>query len=929
MSRFPDRMFALGNEPENKKVNTSFQLTYLDTISFALEEDHMEKLSLSQFGKLMEAGLDCSKLPPPKKLKEDQVNAETIELFGSEKNATPGWIATTLAGRPYKDKETRFKLACLLLIDGIVCPTSRNAKISAEHIMILQDVDKFLEYPWGRKSFDLTIHSIKTRTATTSYLCQPTCAFQGFIHALQMVILECAPAILKKDLKGKSSEPNLVDEDDEDDDTPSIRPGSMKPVNISMPHVKSLDKSQKVAVKSILLDDENILDDTDLDLDDDVPDKSVDNLIAAINDGVKFSRKTWIGGENAGVHLKNPKAPSSSSRNTPSDGKFDSASAATIDKVLDAISVIESEIKSLRAYFGDLCTEVSTALSTFKQQHQTLPGASSVVKPPSQTKTKKRVKSIPIRKKHVRFQQISSSEETKSSDSSEGDDSDKVTKNKESASSSTDGDVAAQEDSVEDECEGSRDAGDHESQPHLGADDVQDDATLAQNQIASVLSDLSATVQVNVDPSENQPFDQVSEPSRVNPVHSSVNHAKEVTDQQMGDDGQAKDQIASVFSDLSATVQVNVDPSENQPFDQVSEPSRVNPVHSTVNHAKEVTDQQMGDDGQAEDQDTPEDALAAVKENQVIAPPDPRVSSHEQVLGDIDPPGWSLGLTQEEKNMAQTSKKGEEAQLPTRKSKRLPVPSTQMSDFVVPQPKRVKKNVNPLQLSHFFPTPKFEQVILLQNRMKDNRNLPRWDGVTLSVNILKEIVDLKFPISVVLHQQFTNPSKKKLVALPSGSAAYVKARRSWYTQVARIYCPYQVDDRYWVGLCIDFESHDIYVLNVFATLKELKLKTSVAPLAQSLPHFIRRVAYNSEMKADDLTPFTIKIVKPIFQTSISGHLGVLALMALQLHAANMSLDIVVADDIVRDASLKFAYDLLCLLEPPSLSDVVIPQDPTN
>ncbi|ESQ43517.1 hypothetical protein EUTSA_v10015691mg [Eutrema salsugineum] len=546
MTRFPDRMFALGNEPENKKVNTYFQLTYLDTISFALEEDHMEKLSLSQFGKLMEAGnkiassvrflhfilsrqlvtkknkelwclfagqpirfsirefaittgLDCSKLPPAKKLKEYQVNAETIELFGSEKNATPGWIATTLAGRPYKDKETRFKLACLLLIDGIVCPTSRNAKISAEHIMMVQDVDKFLEYPWGRKSFDLTIHSIKTRTATTSYLCQPTCAFQGFIHALQMVILECAPAILKKDLKGKSSEPNLVDEEDEDDDTPSIRPGSMKPVNISMPHVKSLDKSQKVAVKSILPDDENILDDTDLELDDDVLDESV-NLIAAINDGVKFSRKTWIGGENAGVHLKNPKAPSTSSRNTPSDGEFDSASAATIDKVLDPISIIESEIKSFRADFGDLRTEVSTALSTFKQQHQTLPGASSVVKPPSQTKTKKRVKSIPIRQKHVRFQQISSSDETKSSDSSEGDDSDKVTKNKESASSSTDGDVAAQEDSVEDECEGSRDAGDHESQPHVGAHDVQDDATLAQSQIASVLSDLSATVQVSSQP---------------------------------------------------------------------------------------------------------------------------------------------------------------------------------------------------------------------------------------------------------------------------------------------------------------------------------------------------------------------------------------------------------------------------------------------
>ncbi|XP_024009616.1 uncharacterized protein LOC112084612 [Eutrema salsugineum] len=943
MIRFPDRLFALGNEPANKKVNTYFQLPYLDTISHALEEDHMEKLSLSQFGKLIEAGnkisssvrflhfilsrqlvtkkkelwclfagqrihfsirefaittgLDCSNLPPPKKLKEDKVNEYTIELFGAERNATPGWIETTLAGRPYKDKATRFKLACLLLIDGIVCPTSKNAKISAEHIMLVQDVDKFLEYPWGRKSFDLTIHSIKIRIATKLYLCQPTCAFQGFLHGLQMVVLECAPSILKKNVKGKSTKHTLRDDDDEEE-FPSIRTGSMKPINISMPHVKSLDNNQKVAVTAILPNDEHLLDDTDLEFDDDVSDETVANLLAAINEGHKFSRKTWNGGEKASLHQNQPKAPASSSRNTSSDVDLDPAASSILEKV-----------------------ERDNAL-------------------------------------------VSSSEESKSSDSSKDDDGDDGTKSKDPSSPSTEsddgedsnvGDVVEiddgddHEDRREADAEGSGDAGDVGSQMPVDVDDVQDDATLASNQIASVLSDLSEKVQVNVEASRTQP---VSSPlphvnlelSEIIPMVSE-NESGSVSTRQMENDG-ANDQTGAekdvppvVTNNQTGAVQ-DVPPVDTN--DQTGAEQNVPPVE---------TNDQTG----AEKEVPPE--------SQVLGEDVTNAQKEIDIPAGVDPPVWSLGLTQEEKNMAQTSQKGAEEQGAIRKSKRLPVPSSQMTDFIVPRPKHANKTEKSVDLLHLFSTPNFEQVILLQNRMKDTRNFPSWDGIVLFVNILKEIVDLKFPISVMSidsiirlfrHQlaelndvrctydfveytflhgiveilpQFTNPPKRKLVSLPPGSAAYVKARRSWYTQVARIYCPYQVDDQYWVGLCIDFESHKIMVLNAYATLKEMKLKTSVAPLAQSLPHFIKRVAYNTEMKADDITAFTIKNFKPMFQTSALGYLGVLALMSIQLHAANMPLDYAVGDDVVRDASLKFAYDLLCLIEPPSLADVVIRKDP--
>ncbi|ESQ47568.1 hypothetical protein EUTSA_v10022419mg [Eutrema salsugineum] len=536
MTRFPDRLFALGNEPANKKVNTYFQLPYLDTISHALEEEHMEKLSLSQFGKIIETsnkiassvrflhfilsrqlvtkkkkelwclfagqpirfsirefaittGLDCSNLPPPKKFKEDQVNKYTVELFGSERNATPGWIANTLAGRPYKDKATRFKLACLLLIDRIVCPTSKNAKISAKHIMLVQDVDKFLEYPWGRKSFDLTIHSIKTRTATTSYLSQPTCAFQGFLHALQMVVLECAPSILQKDSIHLSSGLRL----------PTAR-------------------KSYVAVTAILPDDEHLLDDTDFAFDDDVPDETVDNLLAAISDGKKFSRKTWNGGESASLLQNQPNAPASSSRNTSSDVDLDSAASSMLEKVVRETGFVLSEIKSLRTEFVDLRSKVSSTLSTFKDYIRSQQDLSPKVREPAKRPLGRRVKSIPLRAKHVRFQQVSSSEESKSSDPSKEDDGDDGTKNKDSSSPSTEsddvvdtnvGDVVeiydgdAHEDRREPDAEGSGDVGEVGKQMPVDVDDVQDAATLASNQIASVLSDLSD--QVNVEPSIIQP----------------------------------------------------------------------------------------------------------------------------------------------------------------------------------------------------------------------------------------------------------------------------------------------------------------------------------------------------------------------------------------------------------------------------------------
>ncbi|XP_024004130.1 uncharacterized protein LOC112081589 [Eutrema salsugineum] len=803
MSPFPERFFKFGYEPQNKKVNTYFQLNYLDAITFALEDDHIAKLMDSQFGKLFQAGnkiassvrflhyllsrqlvtskkkeiwclfsgqpirfsmrefaiavgLDCSSLPSTSEGDDDEIKSYTKELFGPGKNATPLWIANTLLGRPYKDKDTRFKLACLLLVDGIVCPTSKNTKINGDHILMVRDVDDFLSYPWGRKSFDITIESIKTRTATLSNLCQPTCAIQGFLHALQMVVLACVPNLLSKDVKGKK--PILADDDEDDDDLPLIRPGAQKPITLQMNHIKMVDKDAKVVVKHILDDEDSVLDDKIMD--DDEEDSKVEELLSAIEDGTAFTNKSFVGGVKASEHSKLPKHPSSStSRKSSSDGDDDSGVSAFLEKLLAGNSSILNAVNTLSTDLGKIRRDVKSAVTELAA----------------------------LRTKFTKFKKTNRSTDTLPASTSK-----KVQRK--------------------------------EQQKVNQGTETED--------IAAVQDPIPETRKVTGDHDDQEGKNQVNEPKTGHGVHGSqVEVKKEFT-----------------FTDEATQATNTID---------------------------EVT---------GDHDDTSVSIFVADKEPVLLKP-----------IVD-DPPAFSLGLTQEEKNREESRLREQEDKRktdvgdsskcppPTRKSVRARAAATS-ADFVYPQ-KRQKKTDKSAELSSFFHRPTSEQY-----------------GIRLPSNIFNQIMSCNKPVSplcmnaivasirdelwatreahpinydfvefgliveiVRLHDQFLSNSKKGKITLPKGTISYVKNRFPWYTVVGRLYCPFQIDGRLWIGLCIDLEAHDIAVFNCNPTIKEMKLKTLIVPLAESLPHFIRKVAYNSEMKNDTLDAFNISIAKPVFQS---------------------------------------------------------------
>nr|ACQ44224.1 unknown [Arabis alpina] len=252
----PKRMFEIGYEPAwIRRINSYFNLRWIDIIREALEDEHLEMLADSQFRYVMQmgnhtfsvmfvhyflsrqlvtekeyelwwlfggkpirfaiedialvTGLNCAPVVEPTKFRpytmqgKRKVNGKTKDaalwksLFGKEESPTTDLIFERLVqGKKYKDLLTRFRLGLLLLVEGIVCPTCKHGLIRTETVELVGDVTEFLKYPWGRESFLLTVGTAKGRER--SQYAQQSTAIQGFAHAVVLVTVSCYPEIIVK-----------------------------------------------------------------------------------------------------------------------------------------------------------------------------------------------------------------------------------------------------------------------------------------------------------------------------------------------------------------------------------------------------------------------------------------------------------------------------------------------------------------------------------------------------------------------------------------------------------------------------------------------------------------------------------------------------------------------------------------------------------
>ncbi|KAG2304379.1 hypothetical protein Bca52824_033030 [Brassica carinata] len=345
----PLRMFESGSEPTGRKrVNNYFNLRWIDIIKGALEEEDKQMLIDSQFGRVLQmgshtfsvmflhyclsrqlitakeyelwwifvgkpiryaiqdfalvTGLNCGdgvgltgeaeKGIGRGKASGKGKSSMSIwdDLFRGEEKPTPGWIMERLVkGKKYKDGLTRLRLALLVLVEGILCPTCGTTKIRPEVVSMLGNLDAFLKYPWGRESFLLTVKSTKSRSAV-NYV-KDTMAIQGFTHAMVLVTVTACPSIIiKTGVADPLADSTLSSED-------IVRRVVERKLVVNIVSAKTVDELGQAYVRSLISSDEEG-DDLYRGLAD-KEDTSVDTLVALIDDDYPFEHNTWPGGVKA------------------------------------------------------------------------------------------------------------------------------------------------------------------------------------------------------------------------------------------------------------------------------------------------------------------------------------------------------------------------------------------------------------------------------------------------------------------------------------------------------------------------------------------------------------------------------------------------------------------------------------------------------
>ncbi|XP_048596182.1 uncharacterized protein LOC125577998 [Brassica napus] len=340
MGLIPDMMFAGGEEPVGVRVLTYQSSSALKRIFNALEEEEVDIIRRSSFGKLIEiaekpvfsgrfarymlsrqlktkkkhevwfrcagkpvrfslrefaivTGLPCGKFPKKSKMKLKKTISERPywpSLFGKVEVVTVSSIMKMLYRKTVKDREIRIKYACLALLESVLLPTSLNMKISREHAEAIEDLEEFFSYPWGRLSFDMLMCSIKERDEVG--LSQNTIAVKGFALALQLVMLEAVPSLTEGVQEiGSSSE------SDSEEIEGNGRDIFTKKQNLNPAHARNVDKRGNVYVCSILCEDSTRpIDEGRCEWSDEEEDFKVDNLVALINANHEFQTSQFRGG---------------------------------------------------------------------------------------------------------------------------------------------------------------------------------------------------------------------------------------------------------------------------------------------------------------------------------------------------------------------------------------------------------------------------------------------------------------------------------------------------------------------------------------------------------------------------------------------------------------------------------------------------------
>ncbi|CAN6988180.1 unnamed protein product, partial [Brassica rapa subsp. trilocularis] len=109
MQKIPEMMFAAGEEPVGVRILTYQSSTAPQRILNALDEEEVDIIRRSSFGKLIELA--------------DKPQPYWPCLFGKVEVVTVSSVIKMLYRKTVKDRDIRIRYACLALLESVLLPT--------------------------------------------------------------------------------------------------------------------------------------------------------------------------------------------------------------------------------------------------------------------------------------------------------------------------------------------------------------------------------------------------------------------------------------------------------------------------------------------------------------------------------------------------------------------------------------------------------------------------------------------------------------------------------------------------------------------------------------------------------------------------------------------------------------------------------------
>lgn len=166
------------------------------------------RFSIAEFQAV--TGLPCAPLPekyvsPDFKFRNPAKDPCWKRIIGNDSHITISELGDMLENDPFMPYERRLQLALIMIVDGVLIAHKQTARPTLKYVQMVDNVQSFLQFPWGRESFIKTIYCMKPPMdekdpvgTLVEVLKQTSYRLTGFPLALQLVAFRAMPLLLNK-----------------------------------------------------------------------------------------------------------------------------------------------------------------------------------------------------------------------------------------------------------------------------------------------------------------------------------------------------------------------------------------------------------------------------------------------------------------------------------------------------------------------------------------------------------------------------------------------------------------------------------------------------------------------------------------------------------------------------------------------------------